>query len=325
MKTCIAFLAIFLFSSPWLSVLASYRSGGVNDWIEKPDISALWLTVNYFVWGSGWIFLIIGLVAIFFAFFRFEKIQRGENLILRIATKEAPFPKDKNNLQFTILLFVFPLAVAWIVSQFMPIYVVGRYEAIILPFFVLLVAYLFSFIDEKYLVASAATLLVIFSFASVKNEQEKISGYKINEKVAAEKLTAELTSSDAIIFTGLSRPTFDYYLPLLSNDFKDIKEYSFPEEMESHPGWQSQRVQMEKPDSLQDQARQLAKRLNQKNQNVWIVLALGNQPAEILFDSLKNQQTCEIFLDLMDPANSPAAPMHFQQILKCSLEPATSL
>ena len=53
------FSGIALFFLPWLKILFQYRAAGVNDWISSPGVAVLLQTFQFFIYGSGWIYLII--------------------------------------------------------------------------------------------------------------------------------------------------------------------------------------------------------------------------------------------------------------------------
>jgi 4-amino-4-deoxy-L-arabinose transferase-like glycosyltransferase len=317
LKTLISLAVIFLFSLPWLVVLTKYRSGGVNDWIARPSISALYYTLDYFTWGSGWLYLAVPILAIPFVFFRFQKIKHGDSDVWKIVERKINFSRDRYGIIFSVFFLFLLLLAAWIVSQFMPLYVTGRYEAIVLPFFLLLIGFLLSFIENRVAIVILGAVFLIFSINSIRAEQNKIADYKFDEKNVARNLAQNLQNEDVIIFTGLSRPTFDYYLPRFVDGSHVFKEYSFPVEMENHPAWQSSEI-LKNTNAFRDEANQLIEELSSANKkNVWLIRELQKPTADVLISILEDKFSCDIFLDLTDPVAIPSAPMHFQQILKC--------
>jgi hypothetical protein len=211
-----------------------------------------------------------------------------------------------------------PLILAWLVSQFFPVYVAGRYEAVSLPYFIILISYFWAQIEGKYVSAAIALILIIFSYNSIKAERDTLLSYKFNEKIISQKLLDNLVSGDQLVFTDLSRPPFNYYLSRLNGQKKTFLEYSFPQEMEKHPAVQSTRLLMQNQGSISLEAQDLTSSLvNGKQKNIWIIYSLNNPVNEILLKKIEDGFSCQDFLDLTWPENQPVSPLHFQKILKC--------
>lgn len=313
------YLAIFVLTVPWISTLLKYKNSGVNEWIEVPGHQALFDTFHYFVYESGWVYLCVSVAAIFFLFFEVQKVERPQQASFKISERKNNFKKDGENIFFAAFFLFVPLLSAWSVSQFFPFYVVGRYEAVVLPFFILLVAYFFSHIESRFLIAVAAFVLIVFAWNSAEKEKAQIKSYKYNEKIIAQELLGEIGGRDAIIYTGLSRPPFDYYFPRLGGGPEKFEKFSFPAEMERHGAFQSLKIQMEEKSRIEREAEDLAGKMKEKNfENVWLIYASNNPVAGIILEKIEVGMNCRVFLDLALPQNGPVSPLHFHQILKCN-------
>ena len=162
------FSGIALFFLPWLKILFQYRAAGVNDWISSPGVAVLLQTFQFFIYGSGWIYLIILSLATPSLFFVIKKEKVGANLSLRVTDREDYFRSQSNNFFMLAWFLFFPLLAAWILSQWFPFYVVGRYEALVLPFFVILLAFLYSQLRNKFLILGVLIIFSVFVFMSLR-------------------------------------------------------------------------------------------------------------------------------------------------------------
>jgi hypothetical protein len=319
LKWISAYSAIFIISFPWIKILIYYRNSGVNDWIKSPAFDAFYQTFNNFLYGSGWPVIILSLFAVISIFFQFEKREIGEETSYKILDKKIDFSKQRPVLSLTAFLLFFPLISAWIISQFFPFYVPGRYEAVVLPFLILLLSFLFSQIESKYLISATLIILTAYAWNSAESEKKISLSYRYNDKTAAQALYSRLENGDSIIFTGLSRPTFDYYLPRLSDKEKAYKEYSFPAETAAHPAFQSERLLLQDKQLLENEAEDLSEKLKGvSSKNIWIIYSLQSPVNDYFFQKMSQKFLCNDFLDLTLADNGPVSPLHFQKIIECT-------
>jgi uncharacterized membrane protein len=313
---------IFLATIPYLQKLLAFKNAGVNDWISPPTLITFKETFHYFVYGSGWLYLLLGIITLFATFFAFKKTEQLEKISYSI--EENKFNAENIFGFYFILTCLFlPIISAWIISQFFPFYVPGRYEAPVLPAFILLCAFLFSQFKSEKTIALTVSLLLLFSYYSVDADKKSIALLKVNDRTVTEKIVATATTGDTIIFTGLSRPSFDYYLPRVSLENKEFNLIYFPGEMAMHPATQSIRELLKKKPAIETEANNLAQTLkNKKNtSSIWVLYNLNNPISEILLEALKRdfslKEKISLYHSHLFPNDASAvAPLHFQEILR---------
>ncbi len=114
-----------------------------------------------------------------------------------------------------------------------PIYLVGRYELIVLPFFVVLVtggaATLLRGRSFTALVTLWAAMLVLLTLGYTAKPQRRFA-----EPELAARLAPALREGDRIVFTGLYRAAMEYHLRRAGARFEPA---SFPPDVALHLGW----------------------------------------------------------------------------------------
>lgn len=199
--------------------------------------------------------------------------------------------KIYSDLKQKILLlhFFIPISFAFIVSQFSPIYSAGRYEMVVLPPFLMLIAILWSKIDYKIL-AVIFLLLLSFTRREVINQRETLESYKSNDQIMVAKIIERAENNDLIVTTDLSGPTFYYYIKHQNSD-KKIEMVSFPKELENHPGFKNMDLMIKNKESYAKEADELSKQIekNKKIRNVWVVNLSTNEINTLLIESLKDK------------------------------------
>lgn len=277
-------LAIFL-SLPWIIVLWHYRMNGANNWIGLTSIKTLIDTFHYFAYGSVAVYILFGLISATLIIGYFE------------STKERIYYKFNNinfhldrRLALLINYLLFPLLVALIIGRFIPFYEAGRYEAIVLPAFILLFALLFSRLKNRIIIGLLIVLLIFFSYSEVRQERNYIISDTVNERSAALNLLSLAEDGDQIVFTGLSRPTIEYYLNHLNSDQKKIKKYSFPKGMEQHPAYQDIEAIIRNNGNAMPSADSLIQKIkSDKAGRVWLVFTGDNPFASSLKEEFDKQ------------------------------------
>lgn len=178
---------------------------GVSSWITVPNLKALWNSLNYLAFGEQWLYLVVWLIALPFVFWRVKDNQKI---------------KDPFIVTALILYLAATLASAWIVSQFKPDYVIGKYELVVMPAFILITALLVSEIkirakrvwDYPPVMIIFVALFIGFALQNVLDDRQMVLGYKSTDETVVNGIVANARSSDVIITTDLSWATVDYYL-----------------------------------------------------------------------------------------------------------------
>ncbi|MDP1845552.1 MAG: glycosyltransferase family 39 protein [Candidatus Moranbacteria bacterium] len=311
---------IILLSLPWASTLLRFGKNGASDCYGPAKLSAFSETFNYFMFGSAAVYIIFSLIVLASYFIGIKKEEEGDIVRYRLVEKTSGIKINENAYLLLNYLF-FPLISAWIISQFVPIYLTGRHEAVVLPAFILLVAGFWSTFPNKKIILAAALILIALGIRSAEADKQAINSYKINDRTIARDLINNMTGNDVIIFTGLSRPSFDYYLPRVNTENKKYLEISFPEEMEHHPAFQSIRIMNTKIDKISFEADALIEKItNLKPSHIWIIFASGNPASEILREKMDEKFKLIESTSFLDPETSApqadVSPLHFQYILE---------
>lgn len=310
------FFLIAIFSLPWTLAVIRYGNNRGIESYGSPGLSAFWETFRYFMFGSVLAFLVISLFAFLAGLFEVKKEPDGENIRYRLVERAGFSKIGKNN--FLLLNYLFaPLAVAWVVSQWAPIYVTGRHEAVVLPAFVLLVANLWSGIGNKKWSILFGAVLAVLAFQSVEAEKRTIESYAIDDRTIAEDLLGDMQNGDFIVFTGLSRPTFDYYLPKLNPEKKEYREISYPAELEAHPGYEIIGDMMKDETELNRQLGGIVSEAGaQKPENIWVINSSTNPVNKLMRDKFDG----EFELAETRRIGAGASPLHYDEILRYGLK-----
>jgi len=310
-------IIIGILTTPWLIALFKMRNSGLNAWIPPVNFKTPFLTFQYFLYGSGLVFIIIIFILLAASYFRKKRIT---TLFVDI---NQPFLKLDWKILFLANSLFFPIFSAWIVSYFMtPIYVIGRYEAVSLPFLLILIALFFSKLSKPMIIISVL-ILSFLSYNQVKIEAETIANYKTNDRKIAQELLKKIDNGDIVLFTDISRPPFDYYLPRQNKENKKFLTISFPKEMEEHPAAKDIKGMLKRKEKYIEESKSLIDNIKTSQaKNVWVIYAFGNPINEILLADLnKNFKLIEeIYPNDLEDTTSPIAPFHFHVILKYQVE-----
>lgn len=275
-------IIIILFSIPNALMVFHLGKIGATSWMNQVGISAFFESFKNLSFGSSWLYLIFSVIALIFLLEQKAKLKEK-----RVDIKQRKF------INFNLGLYLlFPLVSALIISQFRPVYVVGRYEMVVLPAFILILANLFSKIKIRYILLLMISLLIIFAFKSVVNDRNYVYGLESNDKITADFLLGEIKNGDTIIATDLNWSIFYYYFSHLDKD-KDKKFdlISFPQEiMNEHPGWQNLNKMIKEKSRYEKEAEELALKLKEQKEEkteIWVLYYSLNPINEILYKELE--------------------------------------
>lgn len=273
LKIFLGQLIILILSIPNFLILLTLSQSNSTNWIGQVGINDLLSSFKYFTFGSSWLYLIFGLITLIFVLSKQKKISSERKLI---------------NSALYLYLF-FPLVSAFLISQFKLIYVVARYEMVLLPAFLLIVAYWFSQVKSKYFFYFLIPLFLIFTFKSVIDDRAYVNKFETNDRLTAQELILEIKENDVVIATDLSWTVFKYYFDHLTD--REIDLISFPQEiMQEHPGWINREEMINQKEEYFGQAEDLVKRLKQKNiSSVWLLYRENNMIYEFLYQKLNQE------------------------------------
>ncbi len=278
---------------------------GVNDWIGRVDFGVIFDSFRLLSYGQYWNYGLITLIA-FIMFIRKRSVSK-ENFFI--------------NSSLAIYLLA-PLGVALAVSQFKPIYQVGRYEAIVLPAMLLLLAGWWRQLFHKKVLLVVIGIIMFFSSYYIVGKKAKIAAiYGSSDKATTRYIFEQLKQSGGgqVIATELNWSTFYYYSNRFSREDKiDYKIYVYPPEINEHPGWIINSGDSKWQAKKKEEAEQLVSQLPVKD--VWVILSDRYQPNSYLLEALDKK------FDLAQniPAKEPHEPTSMNQILLLKPKPANS-
>jgi len=280
LKILLSQIIVVILSIPNILMTLHLGKIGSTSWMDLVGISTLFESFKNLSFGSSWVYFIFSIIALIFLLEQKYKFK----------DKKIDY-NYKKIINFSLGLYLlFPLISALIISQFKPAYVVGRYEMVVLPAFILILANLFSKIRVRFFLFLIILLLIIFASKNVINDRNYVYSLKSNDKEIANSLLNEIKNNDTIIATDLSWSVFYYYFKHLNNN-KDFDLISFPQEiMNEHPGWKDISEMMKERLRYEKEAEELILKLKEskkKESKIWVLYSSLNPINEILYKELE--------------------------------------
>lgn len=174
-----------------------------------------------------------------------------------------------------------------LVSQFRPIYRIGSYTLIALPPLVIVLgALLHRFADRR---ALALFLIGLLGGAMVVFGWLRTRPLECSDEIATAHLLASARDGDRIVFTSLSRAAIDYYLRRQAPE-RNLPRFSFPLEIDEHPGWRSPPDQRARRTELDDEAARIDRRLRREveaGERVWVFYGADTGISKLLVNRLQ--------------------------------------
>ena len=226
---------------PWFKIMQHHlqNSQYSSSWLTAPGLSTLIETAAVFMATkrSFGLILFIGLLVVAFVY--------------RWSLQQV-FYKYQQSVQVLLLWLCGVIGLGFILSQFKPVYYPIRYLIVAYPPFVGLCAVLFSRVQSRW----QQSLIVFCLIISVLGTYvlQRVSPAKVSERALAQKIIPLIQPDMVIVFTGIARPTQEYYLRTLPN-----RCVSFPQEQARHPAWYSDTYYLLHPAELQQEITQLKK------------------------------------------------------------------
>lgn len=230
---------VFACYVPWIPVLAGQLAAGTAAWIARiwdqtPPPLALIKSFAVFTIGGGapeyvtlegrnlpsWVHAI-------------AYVTFGALLIRALAPSADVIPAIRARRLAVMMVLV--LAVPYSLSLWRPIYVVGRYDLIALPFFVLLCSRGLTQLRGRSLIVTLAVLtaLSVSALASYA-ARSPVTGVRGQ----AALLVQQAGPADAVLCTGFTRNALEYYARQLGGA---QRFFSFPTSFGRHRGWVDER------------------------------------------------------------------------------------
>ncbi len=294
-------VVVLAFDTPWLLRTMANQAAGVGDWIQSfwmdlPPSAALVRSLEVFVGGVqyppylDYLVLAPSLPGV--------SVSVGVGLL-----GLAVIRRQDHDARLSWLLLgwvLIPLTTAWAYSLWVaPVYLVGRYDTIVLPVFLILIA---GGLDRLFRVSrwmGGAELVIALAVAVVSSWPAL--GVSIvpdaDDVEAARDLTARAAPGDPIVYTGYRGPVVAYYL---SRAGHAATLSPFPTELGEHPCWFSEVRILQRPDLLIDEANRLVTNLVASHHTVWLLGSGANLIDNRLYTPLLKRF-------VVDPARSDDA------------------
>lgn len=262
-KMLVSLLIIGAFFLPWVPILLSQPSAQATTWLGA-------------YWEKGkWLMLPRSFEAIFLGanyppYLR--SLPHGTAKLLRIATLipvglifcSSVFPwrkertgSERKGILFLLLAALFlPLVLAFLLSFWRPMFVVGRHDLIVVPVAALLLGMGLAKLG-RFWALGLTCLVIYFTWATLKTNYG--SRPEFYEKAAAVYILQNSRAEDAVVFTGYRRAPLEYYLGLFGElRGARLRYYSFPPSVARHLGWYDKAGLLQEEEKLKSDARRLA-------------------------------------------------------------------
>lgn len=132
------------------------------------------------------------------------------------------FVSQKQNT-FLPVYIIIPLAIAFVISCKLPIYVAGRYDILVFPAFCLIIALGLSKITPRLFRLSLLTIIILSTLISLYHYYFIYN--KSNDRIISEYVQKYINREDVVVITELNITPFEYYW---SRDFQP-NLFQFPE------------------------------------------------------------------------------------------------
>jgi uncharacterized membrane protein len=264
-KIWLALIGAGLAFLPWaIFYLINFKNYGIGEYINKPGLKMLWESLGYFGWGQ-WLFILIGVIC---------------GAMYGIVKKNIDFKK----LDLLACYFFVPIILAFVISQFIPIYTPGRRELIAAPAFIIAIAYLFSRIQNKWWQISISATMMLLTSQTILNFNAQAHSWKSSDLSLMQEIKTQAEDNDYFILYGLTNTNVSYYARRLGLNNKKIY---FPSDMEFNQNSLEPTQQLSTDNQKLDQGlNKLKNVLSQTDQNKFFVFLTDDAATATIIDFL---------------------------------------
>jgi 4-amino-4-deoxy-L-arabinose transferase-like glycosyltransferase len=299
LKATAAVSVAFLLYLPWFLRAQSSAAAGVGDWIallwaETPPYAALFRSIEVFGFGAAypWYLQALALAPTL----RVLSISLTVGLLALAAVSlvrgRGPSPPAARRAggQMLFGFLCLPLLGAWAYSLLgQPLYLVGRYDTIVLPVFLVLLAVgIDRTFDTRSWIGWAVVAGVVGLAGVSLSPALAVTLPDTEDVLAARYLITAAAPDDRIVSTGDRRAIVSYYLDRAGHR---ARLTSFPAEVGGHPGWYSGARLLLDRDRLAKEGQALADELatGVHGQCRWVLTQPPNDVDRYLFRPLVGQ------------------------------------
>jgi 4-amino-4-deoxy-L-arabinose transferase-like glycosyltransferase len=198
-----------------------------------------------------------------------------------------------------VAFLLLPLSAAWLYSALrQPLYLVGRYDTIVLPAFLILIGVgLERLLRTRWWVGAPVVVAVAWlsvTWFNAAADNTILLGR--DERLAAEYIARTASPSDPIVTTSFRRAVFSYYLDRAAHP---AELFSFPSEIAQHPGYYNPNRLLADPARLATDGEHLAQMLASRARQGATVWVLTSDPSDVdgylyrpLITALAIDETC---------------------------------
>ena len=303
-------LISLLLATPGAIIILSYQN--TTAYLTNLGLIAIQSSFIYFTYKSTPIYLYVSIISTVIIIYRVIKSQKS---YLKFLWKQPDFFP----LASTFIYLFLPLFFFVAISYWKPAFEVGRHEMTVLPAFILLVAYLWSQLKNKYAYLIIFILLISAANKSVSDDYLMVKSFKADDKTISQGLLATINQRDIFISTGLSRATYYYYLSSLNKaQHKTYDFISFPMEMIMHPAYQDLPKMISQQKTYEIEAKQLVDTLKKRsnpNSKIWLLYD-HNPISYLLLQELQKNMKQLSFTSIPEPHQ----PMWLSAVFVFSLD-----
>jgi hypothetical protein len=252
-KAVAASTCALIISLPYVIGAVQAAGTGVSDWItpfwrETPPAAAVLRSLEVFGFGGQYpIYLgFLGQAPSF-------RLLAWPTLITILAMAVGGW--RQSGVRMLIGFLLVPLIAAWIYSLVRtPIYLVGRYDTIVLPVFLMLLG---VGLDNAFRARAWLGVTMTLGLAAISSSTTFAADVveEPDEVLAAEYLNLHAVSSDEIVATGQRQAIVAFYMDRAGHH-RSFR--SFPFETSDHPGWYSPERMLRDSDRLTREGAQLS-------------------------------------------------------------------
>lgn len=313
-----AALAAYL---PWFFVARAQAALGIADWIapfweKTPPMAAVARSLEVFGFGGSY----PGYLSYLGEASAARPVSIALTLIVLVAATAWRWPSERPQdghpparAMLTGVLLL-PLAGAWLASFFLePLYLVGRYDTIVLPVFLVVFAAGLERLTRAKGVAGWTAVALTAILGVLTHATSLVGAAPVDADVAAARhLAREAGPADLVVATGLRRPVVAYYLDRAGHL---LPVASYPTEVGAHPGWYSAARLLTDRGRLSEDAERLVASLaaGAAGRRVWVLLSAPNEVDQYLFAALarrfvvdeeRTHRECRLFSLVLSEAKS---------------------
>jgi hypothetical protein len=286
--------AIVLLYLPWVPVLASQMGSGSYKFIRGVTQPPAWQlplqSLRLFASGVGTGGVtpgsLLGATGGALA-------AAGWGILIALSLARVNWRRSQVALALTGIVPVLGAALAGVIGP--PIYLLGRYEILVLPLWLALVAASASaLLPSRFWIGLLALWTLALAFGSYRFTGN-IERFDLTRTMARE-VAPRLRPGDRIVFTWLYRPGMEYYLRRAGGHYEFA---SFPPEAARHQGWYDEADYSPDDPALIAAARSFCPKAGSRT---WVVTAVDTRTCSRLISEL---ETCarlsQPFLDSKAP------------------------